>query len=186
MKRNYWLWTVIIILVFIFSVVAGYFMGVKGAQNIDINNDSEYLQETEDVSKSEEKIYPYTELNYEYYYPYENATETEKCLAPEFMVGLTLEDLNEYYSDWQVTYFSSEKVVMRKTIYSERNQRYIVGERDGYIIVYYEEDIDGKIVKEHTNIPVAALPNDERKRLQEGIKVIGEDSLMSILQDFGS
>ena len=186
MKIRYWTIALFLIVVFMFSVAAGYFAGIKGAQKIDINDDSDFLQESQEASLSQEKIYPYTTLIYEYYYPYENSTEKESCSAPQFMVGLTLEDLEEYYSDWQVKYFSSKEVVMTKTIYTQKNQRYIVGEMDGYITVYYEEAVDGQIVKERTNIPVASLPEEERNRLKNGIKVLGNESLSSILQDFGS
>ena len=187
MKKVYLLSAVLII--FIISVFTGFWLGSMAADIPQAEENKVYAAEkssSEAVSDSMEKITPNTKMVYEYYYPALGETDVTEENAPYFMVNLTFDDLQKYYDDWQVTYFSAQKVVMRREVYDERNQRYIVGEKNGYVAVFYENDKDGEIVREITNIPVSALPSEEQKRLYEGINVIGDDKLMRILQDYGS
>jgi len=132
------------------------------------------------------KIIPGTKIIYEYYYPADGETEVIEESAPYFMLGLTFKELQEYYDVWQIEHFSSEKVVMRRNVYGEREQKYIVGIKDGYVAVFYDIDIDDELVREITNIFAGALPDEEQKRLKKGIKVVGESNLNSILQDYSS
>lgn len=176
------------LIIFIISIFVGFWIGSM-AVDIPKNEKTEiYAAEKSSaaVSGTAEKITPNTKMVYEYYYPVLGETDTAEESAPYFMIDLTFEDLQKYYDDWQVTYFSPEKVVMRKDVYDERNQRYIVGEKNGYITVFYENDKDGEIVREITSILVSALPEEEQKRLADGITVIGDENLIKILQDYGS
>ena len=45
---------------------------------------------------------------------------------------------------------------------------------------------DGEIIKEVTDIYVSTLPAEEQEKIRMGIEVIGEESLINILQDYGS
>ena len=178
-----------VLLLFGFSVLTGYAFGRSFADIVPKNENKIYAAQKSEVYEADadkNKITPSTKLVYEYYYPITGEKETKEETAPYFMVDLTFDDLQKYYSDWQVTYFSADKVVMQKKVYDEKGQKYIIGEKDGKLTVFWETDTDGEIIKEVTDIYVSSLPAEEQEKIRKGIEVIGEESLINILQDYGS
>lgn len=142
--------------------------------------------EVVEAASKEEKITPSTKMVYRYNFADDGVTEEVEEEPSYFLIDLTLSDLLKYYSTWDIVSFSSKEVVMEKTIYGPSMQRYVVGEKDGYIAVFYEQEQNGVNLKEITSIPVDALSEEERLRLTQGIKVIGKDSLARVLEDYSS
>jgi len=138
------------------------------------------------VSSSEEKITPNTEIIYKYYYELDDKSVEEKEQAPYYMINLDKEELVEKYSDWEIKNFSSKQVVMEKTLKEKSPLYYRIGEKDGYIAVYYEKPVNGISLKEITDTPISALPKDEQERIKKGIEVYGEDELIRMLEDYSS
>ena len=64
-------------------------------------------------------------------------------------------------------------------------ETFIVGVRDGFIAVYIDNGAE-ILLKETTEVPIRALPEDEQKRLLEGIHVENTAALMRVLEDYGS
>ena len=58
-----------------------------------------------------------------------------------------------------------------------------MGERDGFVAVFYEDRDMNIRLKEQTDIPLAALPETEVQQLKEGLKIEGEENLAKILAD---
>lgn len=132
------------------------------------------------------KIQPYTEIIYQYYYPKDGITKVQEDVPPYFLLDLTLEDLKGLYEDWQIIAFSDKKVIMRRTMEGTSDQRYIVGQQDGFVAVFYEEEKNGVSLHELTKIPVNSLPQEDQERLKEGILILGDENLSKILADLGS
>ncbi|NDO45692.1 hypothetical protein [Clostridium sp. MD294] len=132
------------------------------------------------------RITPSTKMVYEYYYTGDGVTQTLEDVPPYFLLDMTLEDMKKVYTDWKIISFSAEEVVMRKTLEAKSNEQYIIGEKNGYIAVYYKEAQHGIILHEITNTPLSALPLEEQERLLEGISVIGDENLSKILSDYTS
>lgn len=156
----------------------------KSAQNEPRIEDFE--EDVEKVSTQVDKITPSTKIVYRYYYTDDEVLEEQEEVPPYFLLDLTFEDMLKYYSTWEIVSFSTKEVIMQKTVYGASHQRYVVGEKDGYITVFYEEEIEGMSVKEITGIPVDGLSEDDLFRLSEGIKVIGKDSLARTLENYSS
>ena len=115
-----------VLLLFGFSVLTGYAFGRSFADIVPKNENKIYAAQKSEVYEADadkNKITPSTKLVYEYYYPITGEKETKEETAPYFMVDLTFDDLQKYYSDWQVTYFSANKVVMQKKVYDEKGQK---------------------------------------------------------------
>lgn len=138
------------------------------------------------TSVAEEKITPSTKMVYQYYYTEDGVTEVQEDIPPYFMLDLTLSDVSKYYTTWDIVSFSPKEVVMRKTIVGQSQQRYVVGQKDGYVAVYYEEEKEGISLKEITGIPVDGLSEDEKLRLNQGIKVMGNEALARTLENYSS
>ncbi len=132
------------------------------------------------------RITPSTKMVYEYYYTEDGVTQTLEDVPPYFLLDMTLEDMKKVYTDWQIISFSSKEVVMRKTLEAKSNEQYIIGEKNGYVAVFYKEPQHGIILHEITNTPLSALPLEERERLLEGISVTGDENLYKILSDYTS
>lgn len=138
------------------------------------------------TSTTEQKITPSTKMVYQYYYTEDGVTEVQEEIPPYFMLDLTLSDISKYYTNWDIVSFSPKEVVMRKTIVGQSQQIYVVGQKDGYVAVYYEEEQEGVSLKELTGIPVDGLSEDEKLRLNQGIKVMGNEELARTLENYSS
>lgn len=133
-----------------------------------------------------QKINPSTKMVYEYYYPEDEVTEIYEDSPPYFLIDYTLEDLKRLYSNWTIVSFSDKEVVMKKQISGPSSQRYIIGEEDGYIAVFYDLENNERILKEITDKPVSALPETEQGEIKTGIKVTGNERLYRVLENYTS
>lgn len=133
-----------------------------------------------------QKIQPYTKMVYQYYYPDEDVTKEQEDVPPYYLLDLTMEDVQRMYQDWKVLSFSNREVVMRRNMAGKSDERYVVGQKDGYVAVYYEETQNGVSLHEVTDTPISSLPKEDQDRLREGITVYGNDNLCKILGDYGS
>ncbi|MCL2700041.1 MAG: BofC C-terminal domain-containing protein [Defluviitaleaceae bacterium] len=123
---------------------------------------------------------------YRYHYLIDGHVEVNAEDAPYFLVGLTREELAERLSGWELVEFSSQLAVFERRINARRTERYTVGVLDGYVAVFYDEEVNGSRVKELTEIPVDAFSEDELLRLVTGIRVAGEEQLLKVLEDYSS
>ena len=73
---------------------------------------------------------------------------------------------------------------MKKTVLGPSNQRYIIGERDGFVTVFY--DVEERFIKEITKTPIDSLPENERAAIIEGIRIVGDEKLLRALEDYTS
>ncbi len=184
-----------IVWIFIISCIVGvisciittriYEKKIQALSSIETKNT---LQEEDNITVITEtaRITPSTKMVYEYYYTEDGVTQTLEDVPPYFLLDMTLEDMKKVYTDWKIISFSSKEVVMRKTLEAKSNEQYIIGEKNGYVAVYYKEAQHGIILHEITNTPISALPLEEQERLLEGISVIGDENLSKILSDYTS
>ena len=148
------------------------------------------------LAESKEEKYPVvqqknlidtnTRMVYQYFYTADRVTKEKTEAAPVFLQGLDMEQLKSVYHGWRVVYFSPETVILRCTIEGLSSETYILGEKDGFLAVYYEDAQQMIHLKEKINLPLAALPKEEAQRLREGIRVNGEENLAKILSDINS
>ena len=196
-KERIWIWMVLIALAMILGGAAGYlWVGQKVVEEqevmpLEVTTEEETKEELPSepatvVDTQEETITPSTKMVYQYYYPSDDVTETAEEVPPYFLVGLTRSDMETIYQEWELLSFSPKEVVLRRTVEGNSHERYIVGVKNGYVAVFYEEEQNGVSLKEQTNIPVSSLDEEEQKRLAEGILVVGKDRLAQVLQDYGS
>ncbi|MPN34162.1 hypothetical protein SDC9_181655 [bioreactor metagenome] len=135
---------------------------------------------------TEEKITGSTKMVYQYYYSEDGNTVEQEDVPPYFLIGMTFSDMKDYYPNWQIVYFSEDKVVMRKEVSLETDENYMVGNMDGYVAVFYDNGDYGMSLKTVTETPLSALTKEERQRLDEGIFVSGEEGLARILESYES
>ena len=86
--------------------------------------------------------------------------------------------------DWEIEEFSNREVVLRKTINGTCNEHFVIREKDGMIVVYQVKDNNEEVLKEETGITVEYLTENDKLRLEEGIRIYGEEELNSTLEDY--
>ncbi|MDI7246598.1 MAG: BofC C-terminal domain-containing protein [Bacillota bacterium] len=115
--------------------------------------------------------------------------EVNKMAAPPEMVGLTREELAREVDDWTITEFSPDRVVMsqrRAGMSPACLATMHIGEKDGWVTVFYGDPKHRCRPKSVTRIKVTGLPPNERADLRAGIPVSSEEDLLRILETLAS
>lgn len=145
-------------------------------------------------------VKPSTVCILEHYDMVSQEQRQEEMNTPEYLVGLTREEiiayLNSYMLDlpleemqdglisYELIAFSKDNVTLRKTYNSDTVLfRYYIVVEDNIVVVYYQ---DKKTVYEYTGIDATSLPIEEQTRLSQGIEVKNEKELYGILEDYSS
>lgn len=169
--------------VFIFGGVSAYKYFQKSNKIENINQGVNQEEKTENVV-SDYGLNSSAVFNYEIYNEELGTTEVIKGNCPFELIGKNLSDVKDYYSDWQVENFTDDKVVLRKNVGGVNDNRYILGEYNGCVAVFYENSEEGIYMT--TDIPLTALESNTRNRLKEGIYVEGKERLNRLLEDYTS
>ncbi|MFI3230856.1 MAG: BofC C-terminal domain-containing protein [bacterium] len=190
---------VALILVSYFSAVVGYNL-YEPSSKIEIEMETELEMEEqlasfdspESVSNKavglfdSAKITPSTKMTYKYYYTEDQITQVVEDVPAYFLLNLSRESLEKTFPEWSIESFSSEEVILKKTIDGKSRQHYIIKECDGHIAIYYNTQDLKNILKEVTGIPMESLSEDERNNVLKGIQVDGEENLIKFLENYHS
>lgn len=184
MKKRFW---IIVVVMCAVSALAGFGAGLNLFNDkADIKENAAEEDTFVKAANTEQKITPSTKMVYEYYYPEDDVTEVYEDVPPYFIVDYSLEDIKRCYSNWTIVSFSDREVIMKKSVDGPSSQRYVIGEKDGYIAVYYDVENEGMILKELTSTPITALSDSDRRNVEIGIRIIGRERLVRALEDYTS
>lgn len=131
-----------------------------------------------------EKISPKATLILEKYYEECDHSIKEYAKMPEEYVNKTKEELEAWQDDWEIEEFSSSEVILRKRVNGTCGEHFVIREKDGIIAVYQVQDNNEEVLKEETGITVEYLTENDKLRLEEGIRIYGEEELNSTLEDY--
>ena len=168
--------------------VLGMYIGYE-LRTYFVGEDNKDILQEDSVSESEEntvRIGMNTKIVYEYFNPEDGTSETTEESSPYFLLDMAIDKLENRFTDWEIVEFTEDKVVMRKIVSGYDRSFYIRGIKDGYIAVFYQNTSSGTTLKQMTDTPVTALPREEQKMLEQGIKVDSKTQLAGVLQDYGS
>ena len=167
---------------FLLCLLGGYYLTLwMGERDKRMESAQEKL-----VINAEPLINASTKMVYQYFYSKDKVTKETIEMAPVFLQGLNMEQLQSIYHGWQMILFSPEKVIIRCNIDALSSETYIIGESDGFLAVFYEDGQKGLHLKEKTELPISTLPEEDRMLVKEGIVVTGEENLARFLSDFMS
>lgn len=136
------------------------------------------------ASAIEEKILPTAEFAMKNVYNECGHFKFEYAELPQELVNLTEEELEAYYKDWEIEEFSPSKIILTKEINSLCDEHFIIKLGEKYVQVFHLEPDGNLVVYETTDISREYLPEEDIKKLEEGIYVFGEGKLNSVLEDF--
>lgn len=135
-------------------------------------------------TQEKEKISPNSVLILKKQYEECSHTIREYVKMPEEYVNLTKEELKDKQEGWQIESFSPNEVILLKQVAGVCNQHYMLRLKDGVIAVYQIQDDNTEILKEETGISTEYLTEIDKVRLEEGIRIYGEEELNSTLEDY--
>lgn len=119
----------------------------------------------------------------EYIYNYgDGITETTYSPVPPYLIGLDHEAAKEKLTGFDITYFDAEKLTVVKHLEGDSRQHYVLGEKDGYVAVFYKK---GGGLKEMTNTPINTLSESELEEMGKN-EIIGSDDLARVLESIES
>ena len=136
------------------------------------------------ASAIEEKILPTAEFAMKKVYNECGHFKFEYAELPQELINLTEEELEAYYKDWEIEEFSPSKIILAKEINSLCDEHFIIKLGEKYVQVFHLEPDGNLVVYETTDISREYLPEEDIKKLEEGIYVFGEGKLNSVLEDF--
>lgn len=123
----------------------------------------------------------------------------EESTIPAEIAGKTREELEQYFADYNEAHegetnkeipqqkelisFSKDQIVVRENYLVEEERSFFLKAEEGQVVVYHE---DQKTPYEYTGIPVDSLPEEEKKKLEQGFFVKDEEELYSMLENLSS
>lgn len=132
----------------------------------------------------EEKTTPHTRLVLKKKYQECGHIINEYAQIPEEMVNKTKEEIEEEYKEWKIDNFSSTQLELIKDVKGYCNEHFIVKIKDD-IVAIYKIDKEGKeVLEETTGIAIEYLTPEDVEKLEQGIKVYGEENLNAMIEDF--
>lgn len=163
-------------------------------------NKLENLDDSIEVDYVVDTVKPGTKYTLEVYNVKENSFSKEILGTPDYLIGLTREEIISYLADYmkdvpldeyemglisyELVSFSKSDVVLRKTYNSDNiKYKYYIVVLDGYVTVYYS---DKKTVYEYTDIEHKNLSEDEQNKLVDGYYVEDQEELYGILEGYTS
>jgi hypothetical protein len=174
------------ILIFIISILAGYFYSSLWKNNneeISYENQIKLENIAETVSV-EEKVSYNSSFALKKYYMGCGHLKTQYSELPIEIINLTENEVKDLYNEWNVEKFSSDEVVLSKDVDGICDEHYILKLGEDNIDVYnIDEEGETKLYKS-TNISTDYLTSEDIQNLEEGITVYGISNLNSALEDF--
>lgn len=124
----------------------------------------------------------------------------EESTIPAEIAGKTRKELEQYFAAYNEAHegetnkeipqqkelisFSKDQIVVRENyLVDEEERSFFLKAEEGQVVVYHE---DQKTPYEYTGIPVDSLPEEEKKKLEQGFFVKDEEELYSMLENLSS
>lgn len=193
MRKKY-----IIILVTGVVIISGIIVGILISKNENIYNlepraetelasdNNEFQNDIKIITTSniEKKTSPSSLLIFETYYKDCKHITVERIDIPKECINLTQEDLKNKYKDYEIKEFSSSEVILYEEKEGICDEHYIIRENNGYVSIYTIDSYGKETLKETTEIVTVYLPEIDKMRLKEGIKVNGKEELNLAIEDY--
>ena len=92
--------------------------------------------------------------------------------------------LDTEYKDYEIKQFSAEKVILYKEIDKYCGNHFVLKEEEGVVAIYKIKNDGSEELMDLTDISAQYLPESDRLKLKNGIKIYGEENLDKALEDF--
>lgn len=179
----------LIYICFIFVQVISFNNHMINGENQKDNSNNEILEANTNVNSSsvvELRVTPQMNFIFRTHYEKDDNTIEERRRPGSYDVNLTINELKKIYCEWNILNSNENEIVFYKSVLSEAPNYYVIGEKDGFMAVYYEHPELGLRLREVTEREIASFELQEQDKLRIGIKVYGEENLIKLLEDYSS
>lgn len=139
---------------------------------------------TININTNEEKISPNATLILKRKYEKCGHIIKEYKKITDELVNLTEKELVQKNKDWEIEKFSSMELILVKEVEGVCDEHYVLKKKDGVIAVYKIEEGNKEVLEELTGISIEYLTENDKIKIEQGIKVYGREELNSILEDY--
>ena len=203
MNRRNRLLTVCLTLMLLSAGLSYAYLSLKGTGNLDKpdeglpdlpnldyqgNASSREFQQASMELSDPGKIRSFTQMLYRTVYECGHE-ETHIIPAPHEMIGLSKDALAKDIEPWSITEFSENQVVLfqkRQGMSPPCLKTMHIGEKDGWVTVFYGTPDKRCRVKSATRIKASNLPPGELDDLKVGIPISSEEELLHVLEALAS
>lgn len=145
---------------------------------------SNFDEDTKQTSQSEIKISPNAFIKFVKYY--KNCGHTVETIEkiPEEFVNKNIDEIKKEYNDWIVTQMDEKQVTLYKEFDEECGEHYLVKDNNGFVSIYKIDSNGNEVLLEPTEIYVQYLPELDREKLKNGVRLTGKEELNAYIEDF--
>ena len=187
-----WVVVLLLVIVFVLSVISGFLVRSfinfskkeERGNDVVLADNNENDNQVIDTSSVNATVSPNAEVTMTELFKKCGHTVVTKEIVPREIVNLDIEKVKEYYKDWNIDEFSTNEIKISRTNKGICNEHYVLRESDGFISINVKNDIGEYIFKGRTEISVQYLPEEDLRKFEQGIEVIGRDNLNKFLEDF--
>ncbi len=143
-----------------------------------------YTDEIDDKGEKEEEFLVSENMKLRFIYDYVDEGKKEKTeqRVSGFMVGKTIDEIDNIFASWDVLKYDKENITLTKEFRKTKNE-YIVGIENNFVAIYKIENGE-KNLMQVTETPISTLHENDQIMLENGINVKDEYSLFKILEDY--
>ncbi|NLP19012.1 MAG: hypothetical protein GX376_07975 [Firmicutes bacterium] len=129
-------------------------------------------------------VRPDSHLIYQVTYSQCGHGEVLRRRTPSDEIGLTLEELQAIYLDWNIEDVGLDVILTSEVegLCEDCRSNIFVGIHEGRVAVFFGQPGGESWLKEVTELPIANLPPREQADLERGIPVENEKELLHILE----
>ena len=147
----------------------------KNLRNVENHNDNTLY-----------RIKETTEFCYTTHFKMCGHTIERSIAAPDFFIGLGIEDLENRIEGWKIEEVKDDCICMIKEINTFCPRHFIIGVKDNNIAIYTYNENGEKILKEKTDIDINVLTPEDQIFLTSGIVTDTEDDMEQKLEGFSN
>lgn len=170
------------------------------SQQIDLKNTEQSSIERENknsedkniaansIETKEDTITSNTQIIFETEYLKGECIDKEVVRPPKDILGMNEKEIKNYYKDWNIINFDTEKLILHKDIdsYSPNNYKIGVAERGNqkYIAVYRFNKEGEELVDYISQTPISMLNKREQEKFLQGMIFDDIDEVYRMLENY--
>lgn len=137
------------------------------------------------VDSSETKITPNTKIIEKVYYTECNHLIVKDEKPDKEFINLNEEEFKTKMAGYDIQKFTTEEVIIYKEIDDFCNEHYLIKDDEGHLGIYQLDKNDKmKDLLELTEIPTDFLPEEDKEKIKNGLRVDTKEELSKIIEDF--
>ncbi len=137
-----------------------------------------------ETSSKEEIVSPTARIIMKQYYKKCGHTTQNEFSVPEDIINMNKKQVENYYFGWNVDSFSNLEIVISRENSGVCDEHYLVKDVDGLVNVYSVDENNNESLVYSTDIEIKYLPEEDHKKLEKGINIVGKDNLSALMEDY--